>query len=418
MHLAAFNVLAVLVLSGMSAAYLGYRRADNVGFVGHIGAALHLIGAIATAAWPATGEVVRYLAHRRIRAGNSLPIVRGIAIATPIVLVFGALLYRADSLFASLLRQVADAALPTSGWRVAWDIGDTLVWAWALAGLLLVAVRHRQDPPNQETATAALVRLPFHLGAVEVTIVLGSVNALFLLFVGNQIVNLLTSNAVTTLDFEAYRTYARTGYGELIAASILTMVLIACLRGSTETSTPAIERRFRLLASGTIALALVLLGAAMQRFVAWEEVEFYILTPVRIFVWWSVVWLALLLGWCLYSLWQPRRQFAFGVLMTAIGLLATLNIVDLDASVAAYNLRRNDDLSVRFLRQLSDDAVPTLVSGLDTLTGVPRDRLRQDLRERLARHESADQQRFLPRTLARERARNELIAARESGRLE
>jgi hypothetical protein len=85
----------------------------------------------------------------------------------------------------------------------------------------------------------------------------------------------------------------------------------------------------------------------------------------------------LLLGWRLFTLWRPARHFAFGVLIAAIGLLASFNLVDPDATGAAYNLRRNDDLSVRFVGQLSDDTVPALVDGVDGLRGQPGVVLRQ-----------------------------------------
>jgi hypothetical protein len=54
-----------------------------------------------------------------------------------------------------------------------------------------------------------------------------------------------------------------------------------------------------------------------------------------------------------------------------------------DADVARYNLNRHDELSVRYLDQLSEDAVPTLIEGLNSTSGEIHDIIIQDLSWRL-----------------------------------
>ena len=82
-------------------------------------------------------------------------------------------------------------------------------------------------------------------------------------------------------------------------------------------------------------------------------------------------------------MWFSPGRFAIGAFLGALGYLATINMMNPDADVAAYNLRRQDELSTRYLYLLSDDAVPAMVAGLDYSSGEVLVRLRQHLSYRL-----------------------------------
>src|SRR5204862_304310 len=69
-------------------------------------------------------------------------------------------------------------------------------------------------------------------------------------------------------------------------------------------------------------------------------------------------------GWLLLVLWRWPDRFAIGGFLCGLGFLTTVNLLNPDADVAAYNLARRDELSTRFLYLLSDDAVPVLAAGL------------------------------------------------------
>src|SRR3712207_5881929 len=119
-----------------------------------------------------------------------------------------------------------------------------------------------------------------------------------------------------------------------------------------------------------VALTMVILVSAFQRMLVWEEVQFYINTPTRLYVRAFIVWLSLLFVWLFSTLWVRRARFAIGAFVAALGFLVTINMMNPDADVAARNLLRNDELSTRYLYLLSEDAVPVLVAGLDQTTGV------------------------------------------------
>ena len=98
-----------------------------------------------------------------------------------------------------------------------------------------------------------------------------------------------------------------------------------------------------------------------------------------------MLWLGLLFGWLALTLWlsRLRERFAIGAFLAAIGCLITINLINPDADVAAYNLTRKDELSYKYVNLLSEDSIPTLVAGLDQTTGVVHDRLKEELASRL-----------------------------------
>jgi hypothetical protein len=98
-----------------------------------------------------------------------------------------------------------------------------------------------------------------------------------------------------------------------------------------------------------------------------------------------------------------------------MAFIVTVNTLNPDSEVAAYNLRRNDELSTRFLYVLSDDAVPALVAGLSTTTGQAHTDLVWDLRYRLNDMENDTQwQDWQSFHFARWAAYDALVKARES----
>jgi hypothetical protein len=148
-------------------------------------------------------------------------------------------------------------------------------------------------------------------------------------------------------------------------------------------------------------------------------VQFYVSTPVRLYVRAFIIWLGATFLWLLFATWVKPQRFAIGAFGAALGFLVTINLMNPDADVAAYNLARNDDLSTRFLYVLSEDAVPAMVAGLDQTSGDVHEQLRQHLVDRLAAMEYDRAWQDWPSYhLARSEAYTELTWLRDTGRLD
>lgn len=379
--LTVLNVLATLALLGLLAYFYAAGRLARLDLIGYPLALLAVLGnAFLQPAplVPATVEVARE--HRR-GMGPLLPVLRGLALALPVLLVFSVLLASADAVFAGYLGALLQFNLP--------DFGDLFVQGmivtvagWFLAGGLVYALRRRPgagDGFPWEPETAALRRL-VSLGFVEVMTILSAVDLLFLAFGAIQFAYLFGGRANITVAGFSYADYARRGFFELVAVSVLTLGLILGLQWLVRPRTPAQTRLFNGLSTLMIGLVLVLLASALQRMVLYEEAYGY--THLRLYVHVFMLWLAATFLWLLGTLWVSPRRFAIGAFVCALGFLGTLNVVNPDATIVQENLGRYHAaarLDTAYLSDLSDDAVPLLVASLDTLQGEERARLRARL---------------------------------------
>jgi hypothetical protein len=246
------------------------------------------------------------------------------------------------------------------------------------------AATHASGPPTVAFKTRGI-------SFTEGALVLVLVNALFAVFAWIQFTVLFSGQAARTMDFEQYREYVRRGFGELLVVALLTMILILGLRRAMRRATEGQERNLNLLNTLMIGLAMVMLISAFMRMVVWENIQFYINTATRLYVRTFIVCLGALFAWLLFTTWFRRDRFAIGALLAGMAFIITANSLNPDADVAAYNLRRNDELSTRYLYLLSEDAIPTLVAGLDTTTGQVRNRLQYYLAGRLRQMEQNSQ---------------------------
>ncbi|HEU5318156.1 MAG TPA: DUF4173 domain-containing protein, partial [Chloroflexota bacterium] len=222
------------------------------------------------------------------------------------------------------------------------------------------------------TRTVPLVTR-LRLGFGEAATILFLVDALFAAFVWVQFAYLFSGHGAQTMHFEDYRVYARRGFGELLAVSVMTLLLIVSTRSlawrpewSSRVNRAARRQKVALnvLATAMIGLTLVMLVSAFQRMLQWEQVDFYINTGTRLYVRWFIVWLAVAFAWLAGTLWLRPDRFAIGGFVSLLCLLVTVNLQDPDADVARYNLARKDELSTRYLFLLSEDAVPVLAGAL------------------------------------------------------
>ena len=105
--------------------------------------------------------------------GRPLAVARGLTIALPLLLVFGGLFMSADAAFDNLVRSL-----------FTWDLFDLVShliligwFAWVVGGLLRLVMLKRWSGPTGELPGRGSV------GIIEIGIVLGLLDALFLAFV-------------------------------------------------------------------------------------------------------------------------------------------------------------------------------------------------------------------------------------------
>jgi hypothetical protein len=227
----------------------------------------------------------------------------------------------------------------------------------------------------------------FRLNMIEASTVLGSVNFLFVAFVAVQARYFFGGKANITAQGYTYAEYARRGFYELLAVSCMTMALLVALESLTYRKHEE-ERLFRGLVTLMVTLTFVILIAAFRRLNLYENAYGY--TRIRVMSGTFMIWLAVLLGVLLAAIVRHRRVlFWTGCIVTGLGFVLTLNLMNMDGFIAGHNIARFEDsgkLDVGYLLSLSDDAIPTVATLIDdrALTDYEREWLIRGLGARLA----------------------------------
>lgn len=356
-----------------------------------------------------------------------IAVLRGLAIAAPLLLIFGALFIAADAVFQGIVERTLN---------IKFDVLITHlvligIFSWGAAGYLrgsLIGVfwteENKETPKKDEIKPQVLsvtteekteekaedapkeqpkktektwswsnfnnTVLPksFTLGAIETCVVLGLINLLFLSFVIVQIPYLFGGFELVqnTPDFKLAE-YARRGFGELVTVAALVLPILLVSHWLLRKDSPANEKIYRVLAGIQIVLLFVIMASAAQRLFILTGNLGYGLTTVRFYPMVVMIWLALIFVWfALTVLRGAREQFAWGALWLAIFVLGTLHVFNPDEYIVRTNIRLMQEgrsFDGFYNANLSSDAVPVLLENLPVMSFENQCRVKWKLSRRL-----------------------------------
>lgn len=289
-----------------------------------------------------------------------LSVFRGILLALPILFIFAVLLSSADLVFAQKLDSFfANFQLENIG-EYLFRGSYILLIAYFFVGLIRhVMLRSQQD--KKASLGDPLVKR--FLGFTETSIVLGSVIALFSVFVVIQFQYLFFGQSNISLSGFTYSEYARRGFGELVAVAVFSLLLLQGLSAITKRETKQQKKIFSGLITGLVITVLVILVSAFQRLLLYESA--YGFSQLRTYAHVFMLWLGILLAAVVIFEILERLRFVTNLALTVlIGFTATLNCMNVDAFIAHQNVKRavqGEGLDVAYLASLTDDAIPGLV---------------------------------------------------------
>jgi hypothetical protein len=224
-------------------------------------------------------------------------------------------------------------------------------------------VEGEELPESEQPEPQKTINFKHWLGMIEASVVLFSIDALFLLFVAIQFAALFGGEAFLRRQGLTYSEYARRGFFELLAVAVITLVLILALDWITRRETQGHHRIFLIGSGSMVGLTVIILTSAFMRMALYESA--YGFTRLRVHTHVFMVWLGLLMIFFIITLaYKHTRLFATGLLVFAIGYTVTLDILNPDAFIVRQNLARYDrglELDVDYLGSLSDDAIPLLM---------------------------------------------------------
>ena len=290
--------------------------------------------------------------------GQALAVSRGVLLAAPLLLLFGALLVAADAIFERLIIDI-----------FGFDLADVVshfflicFFAWITSGLLWAGLMARV-PQDLAIPRPRVVSL----GIVEVGIVLGLLDLMFLTFVLIQVRYLFGgAGRVEATAGLTYSEYARHGFFELVTVTALALPLLLLAHWLLRTENRTHERLFKALAGGMIGLLFVIVASALQRMYLYQQ-EFG-LTELRLYTTIFMLWISAVLIWFVLTVLRDRRErFAFGALLASFAAIFAINGMNPDALIASTNLDRMEQgkrFDAYYLTTLSADAVPVFVESL------------------------------------------------------
>jgi Domain of unknown function (DUF4173) len=332
-----------------------------------LGAPFVLFAASLHRAAPSVGEVACALRSTESRQSAG-PLVRGLLLTLPVLLILVPLLASADPVFSQYVGSLLRWLQPERWQEQALRGALVILTAWLAAGGLTLALTSRRTVAPE----SALEELP--LGFVEAMTVLSSVALVFGAFLSVQLAYLFGGAArVLSVPGLTYAEYARRGFAELVTVAVLTLALILGLQALTR-RTGKQGVGFAGLATGIVAETLVLLSSAWSRMAAYEAA--YGATQTRLHVDVFILWLGVALLWLVVTLWSRpwSSRFAIGGLVCALGFAASLDLLNPDALVARRTVLRWEQtgkLDRSALYSLSRDANAELHTLLKRLPEGP-----------------------------------------------
>lgn len=328
------------------------------------GLAHHAIGVAASAGDAAVGAaslLFRDVRWSEVRtdgaARHGVSVLRGAALAVPLLVVFGSLLAAADERFSRLLGGMTLDVPALMG-----HVLFALLVAWIAGGILRTMTLGGEQPGPRVNRPDALA-----LGIVEVGMVIGLLDLLFLAFVIVQLPYFFgTADVVMQPGTTTFSEYARRGFFELVTVAGLVLPLLLMADWLLRRERPGHERVFRILAGAQVALLFVIMGSAMHRMRLYQGA--YGLTELRLYTTAFMLWLGVVFAWFGWTVLRGRRErFAWGALTTALEALVLLHVVNPDGMIVRVNAARADaatHFDAPYAASLSADAVPPLLAAL------------------------------------------------------
>jgi len=295
----------------------------------------------------------------RLQKSSYAPVVRGLLISIPLLVVFSWLLASADLVFKKFVESLVDFDVPSEllvRTGLALFVASLFIGAFALIFIRTGAAEADPEPDAKK------------YGTTEAMVVLGSVGLLFLIFVLIQFAYFFGNSDHIISAGYTYAQYARKGFFELIAVATISLLLIWRIKLYTKFHTAQQTAAFKWMSGGLIAEVLIIMLSAHMRLNMYEEA--YGFTTLRLlshlFIGWLAVAFVLLLVYIVRE--ERENQFAFQAFVSVLAFFALVNLINPDAFIARQNISRFNDtgkLDLYYLGNLSEDATPVIADLLD-----------------------------------------------------
>ncbi len=277
----------------------------------------------------------------------------GLAIALPVLAVVTVLLAAADERFESLIENLFRHI----------DVPQ-IIGIIILAGMgmfLALSCLYSLPLGKKVERVQAEAKPGKGIHPVPVYAALAALNLILVLFAGIQIQRLFGELLLTGAQ---HAQYAHESFFPMTAAALICYGAQALCLNFTRREGKALP--LRVLVTTTAASLLVMMVSAFRAILLYQQA--FGLTRLRVYVTFCIAALFLLLVFTLLKIWRriPYRAMAFAVLIAA---LVGVNYMNLDRTIAAYNVRLaqsgGQELDAYYLASLSPDALVVCIGEVE-----------------------------------------------------
>jgi hypothetical protein len=287
-------------------------------------------------------------------------VVKGILMTIPVLFVFLLLFSSADLIFQKYVSNLININIePEIIFRSILILIATLAYIGAYSYLF----RKQENQINVQQNSKS-----YSIGRIESSILLGSVNVLFFVFMLIQLTYLFGGESNISVQSFTYAEYARRGFFELIAVAVISLFLLLFTEKYIAKKETGHAIGFKVLSTALILQVILIMTSAFTRLSLYEEA--YGFTDQRLFSHAFIILLAVIFCLLLYKIYKNKKEniFAFRVFISIILFLAVMNFLNPDMFIARRNIERfaaAGKLDARYLGRLSSDAIPDTIKILD-----------------------------------------------------
>lgn len=286
-------------------------------------------------------------------------VVKGILMAIPVLFVFLLLFSSADLIFQKYVLDLIGIDIESETvFRSILVLIVTLVYIGAYSYTFRKTEAQIATQQNNKT---------YSVGHIESSILIGSVNVLFFVFILVQLTYLFGGEGNISSQGFTYAEYARRGFFELIAVAIVSLLLLLTTEKYITKKETDHALGFKILSTALVIQVILIMTSAFTRLSLYEEA--YGFTTLRLYSCAFIILLAVIFCLLLYKIYKDKREntFAFRAFISITLFLAVMNFFNPDAFIARRNIERfttTGKLDVYYLSRLSDDAVPDTIKVL------------------------------------------------------
>lgn len=282
-------------------------------------------------------------------------VIIGVIIALPILIVVLALLSSADMVFSNVLSGFTNILkninLTDSILRLLIVlIATLLVFSYLFS--LLIKSQTAANFSKDRTITAGI-------DFVIIITVLFLVNAVYLLFTFIQFTYLFGSLSLNLPKNLTYAEYARRGFFELVAVTLINLSILLIVLNYTKISSSIERLFFRVLNSILVACTVVMLFSAHFRMTMYEKVYGY--TYLRVFTHGFMFFILALLVVTIIKIWYENLILLKWYLILAVIAYLILNFSNMNALIAKNNIEtyhNTGKIDIYYLTSLSEESIP------------------------------------------------------------